>query len=208
MGDSVKPISQNLCLSPENYFLELVTEAFEDRKIKTFPAAQKYLSQVLEFYVSSNNLFDEVNSSGKKTEGTLAESLLKAMNSEPALKFELLRKMADRSLYISGYFRNSLQRKLVDIDYYADMGGTAYAALADTVRLETTAQIYREYSRRFLEFADALSYISAKTQTQNEDNLLRLYETYAKTGSEYARDQLLEKGLISHPINRDSLKKQ
>ena len=62
-----------------------------------------------------------------------------AQNSEPIVRFELLKKLGDRSLYISGFFADSLQRKVVDVDYYAEMGGVAYGALADSAVEEVSS---------------------------------------------------------------------
>lgn len=197
-----------LCLSSKDYFTQMVRDAFEDRQIKTFPLAQNYLVGVLEFHLVTDNLFDEVDSSGRKTKSTLAESFLKASSSEPATRVELLKKLADRSLYVSGFFGDSLQRKIVDVDYYADMGGTAYAALADCVREDTFSKLYREYAKRFLEFAEVLNHISSKAHLRDEQNIMRLFESYTLTGSEIAREKLLEKGLIAVPRTQASTKKQ
>jgi hypothetical protein len=181
MGQNVS--AAGLCLSSKDYFTQMVRDAFEDRHIKTFPLAQNYLVGVLEFHLVTDNLFDEVDSSGRKTKSTLAESFLKASN-------------------------DSLQRKIVDIDYYADMGGTAYAALADCVREDTFAKLYREYAKRFLEFAEVLTHISSKAHLRDEQNIMRLFESYTLTGSEIAREKLLEKGLIAVPRTQGSTKKQ
>jgi len=198
----------SLCLSSKEFFTQMVKDAFEERNIKTFPLAQNYLVGVLEFHLTTENLFDGVDASGRKSKSTLAETFLRAANAEPAVRVDLLKKMADRSLYVSGFFGDSLQRKTIDIDYYADMGGSAYAALADCVREDTFAHLYREYSKRFLEFAEVLTYISSKAQLRDEENIMRLFENYALTGSEFAREKLLEKGLIAVPRAYGSIKKQ
>lgn len=169
--------------------------------MKTLPLARGYLVDLLEFYVPAQNLFDEVDSSGRRTRDTLAEIFLKAQSADTLERIELLKKLADRSLYISGFFGDSLQRKLVDVDYYADMGGMAYGALAEVVREDTTAKVYREFGRRFLDFVEILTYISSKTSLYNEENLMRLFEVYARTGSEVAKEKLLEKGLIAVPAD-------
>lgn len=177
--------------------------------MRSFPLAQGYLVKLLEYYINTERLFDEIDSSGKKrTRETLAETYLKAANAEPNLRNELLKKLGDRSLYISGFFGDSLQRKLVDIDYYADMGGAAYGSLADLVREDTMAKVYRDFSERFLDYVEVLTFISTNSFVQSEENLLRLYETYARTGSDLARERLLEKGLIAVPLENDHTKKK
>ena len=200
--------SSTLVLSTRDYFQEIVSDAFEQRKVKTLPLVRNYIVELLEFYVPAANLFDEIDSSGRRVRATLAETFLKAQSVDTNERIELLKKLADRSLYISGFFADSLQRKLVDVDYYADMGGMAYGALAGTVREDTTARVYQEFARRFLEFADVLTYISARAHLQNEDNIMRLFEVYARTGSEVAREKLIAKGLIAVPTDPVAIKKR
>ena len=183
-------------VSTKEFFEEIVADAFEKRKMQTYPLVKGYLVNLLEFYVPTSNLFDENDSLGRRTQDTLAETLLKAQSSEHHVRVELLKKLGDRSLYISGFFGDSLQRKLVDLDYYADMGGMAYGALAETVREDTVAKVYREMAHRFLDYAEILTYISSKSRLHNEENIMRLFETYSRTGSELAREKLIEKGLV------------
>jgi hypothetical protein len=197
-----------LFISPRQFFSEIVTDAFEQRKLKTFPMVKGYLVDLLEFYVPTSNLFDDFDSSGRRTRETLAETFLKAQSADVQERIELLKKLADRSLYISGFFGDSLQRKLVDVDYYADMGGMAYGALAGYVREDTASKMYGEFARRFLDFAEVLTYISSRASVQNEENIMRLFELYEKTGSELARQKLHELGLIAVPADRGSFKKQ
>ena len=121
---------------PSEYFREVVDEALISRKIDTIPSVPSYLVEILSFYVSTENLFEERDSNGKRTQGMLAEKFLRANNADKASKIELLKKLGDMSLYISGFFGDSLQRKLVDIDYYVDMGEAAYQSLATVLEEE------------------------------------------------------------------------
>ena len=210
LGDRGNGNPSSLLLSTEDFFATAVEDAFSNRKIQTFPLTKTYLVRVLEHHIHAENFFDlpDVNT-GKRHRETMAEMFLKASQAEDAVRIGLLKKLADRSLYISGFFGDSLQRKIVDIDYYADIGGTAYRALAECAREDLSVKLYKELSSRFLEFVDILDYIATRALAQEEENILRLYENYANTGSEYARDRLLEKGLIAVPMqNLKRAKKQ
>ena len=200
---STKPV----LVSSRDFFDEIVSDALEKRRLKTYPMVKGYLVDLLQFYVPTENLFDDRDSSGRRVRETLAETLLKSQSAEPAVRIELLKKLGDRSLYISGFFGDSLQRKLVDVDYYADMGCMAYGALAGSVREDTLAKVYGEFARRFLDFVEILTYISSRASLHNEENIMRLYETYAKTGSDLAREKLIEKGLIAVPVENLTNKK-
>jgi len=189
-----------LLIDPNQYFESVVDAAMEQRQVKTFPHARDYLVTVLSFYVPAGNLFDEVTDSGKRSQSMLSEALLNAMNSDTHERSAKLKRMADRALYVAGFFADSLNRKLVDVDYYQEMGSTAYALLAENTREDLAAKVYREYATRFLAFMEVLSVIASQAKVQDEQNILRLYETYAKTGSDLARERLLERGLIAVPL--------
>jgi hypothetical protein len=188
-----------LCLSSRDFFAEMVQEALRSRHIKTYPAVAGYLVDLLNSYLTTDKLFDEEDESGRKRRETLAEMFLKAGNADYRMRIELLKKLGDTSLYVSGYFGDSLQRQIVDIDYYVEMGGTAYSSLAEVVREDTHARVFHEFGKRFLEFVDALTYIRQKTNHNTENNLLRLFDVYDQTGSKLAQEEILKKGIITYP---------
>lgn len=198
----------SLLVSSREFFDQILSEAFERRRVKTIPKVKGYLVELLEAHIPTESLFDDTDAQGRRVRQTLAETMLKAQSAELPVRIELLKKLADRSLYISGFFSDSLQRKLVDVDYYADMGCMAYGSLADCVREDTVSRVYREFSRRFLDFVDVLTDISTRAKASDEANILRLYELYARTGSTAARERLIEKGLIAVPIENLPIKKQ
>ncbi|MEN0057803.1 MAG: hypothetical protein AAGB31_03125 [Bdellovibrio sp.] len=202
--------SVELFVSPTGYFQELVQKGLTQRKIRTYPFVENYLVNLLQHYLDARNLFESEYASegGQKNPQTLAEMYLLAQNSEPVIRSELLRKLGDRTLYISGFFGDSLSRKIVDIDYYAEIGGAAYGSLAHCTREDTLAKVYETFSRQFLEFVDVLTYISHHSFVKSDQSILRLYERYMRTGSELAREKLVEMGVLTLPAAQVKLGKQ
>lgn len=199
MGD--KKIS--FLVSTKDFFNDVVQEAIVARKMSTFPLAQSYLVSILESYIHTNNLYDTQTENGKLSRDTLAETFLRAQTATPTTKIELLKKLGDVSLYVSGFFADSLSRKLVDVDYYVDMGEAAYGTLAQEIKEDTSKKVFKDFSSRFLEYVDILATISQKSLIQNDESILRLYEKYLKTGSELARETLEEKGIVTVPFDKD-----
>jgi hypothetical protein len=194
-----------LLMSPEQHFTEVLQEACKERKIKSFPLLETYLVHLLKHYLNSKNLFSPLqDDSTEKIPQTLAEMYLTAMNTEPPKNKEIMKALADRALYVSGFFGDSLQRKIVDIDYYADIGSAAYHNLATWTKEDTVATIYKTFSAKFFDYVEVLSYISEKSAIQTDQNVLRLYERYIKTGSELAREKLTSMGIATLP--KDQLK--
>jgi hypothetical protein len=164
---------------------------------------------MLNFYLDSKNLFDhDTDEQGNRNQQTLAELFLKANNAERSERIALLKKLADRSLYISGYFGDSLQNKIVDLDYYAEMGGTAYDYLANSTKEDHLATVYSIFSKKFLDFVDVLTYISQKSFIKTDESILRLYDRYLRTGSDLAREKLIEMGVVAVSPDMFKLAKQ
>ena len=106
-----------------------------------------------------------------------------------------LRRSGDESLFVSGFFAESLQRGVVDVDYYVAIGGAAYNALG---RQETDAcsPVFAELARKFVGFVDVLADVSERTSCGSNADLLRLYEKWLKTGSPRSAQLLTEKGVV------------
>lgn len=200
-------VGTDLFVSPGDFFKDLVRQGFAQRKIETYPHVETYLVDLLQHYLDAKNLFDpDYDENGRRIPKTLAEMYLQANNAEDqTVKVELLKKLGDRSLYMSGFFGDSLQRKIVDVDYYVNMGGVAYATLATFVREDTTAKVYSTISRRFIDFVDVLTYISHSSFIKSNESVLRLYDRYLTTGSELAREKLTEIGVL--PLAQDQVKR-
>ncbi len=155
-----------------------------------------YLVNLLGSFLKAKDLFSIESDNGKRSRKTLAELYLESQNTEiKKEKQRLLKRLGDVSLYVSGFFGDSLKKKVVDIDYYIQLGGVAYnhlAALAPSDIEET----YLDIANNFTGYVDVLTLVSQKAFTHNNKDVLRLYDKYLKTQSKLARDQLIEQGIF------------
>lgn len=197
-----------LTASSKDYFGEALDCAFQHLKMPASPLSKSYLVDLLQFYMFSSNLFSLDEETGRYKRETLAELYLKSQNLPTTQKMELLKKLGDTSLYISGFFGDSLNRKMVDIDYYAEMGGVAYGNLSQIASDEKLSLVYTDLSRRFLGFVDALTLVSQTASLQSNGDLLRLYDRYVSTGSRLAEEQLREKGMLNADLPKIKTNKQ
>lgn len=190
------PANKQLIQSGSDFFEDLVITSLHSRDIAVSVSVIKYLSNMLSFYVDAKNLHEpEFDESGKKNPRTLAELWLTAQTSEPFTQRELLRKLGDRTLYISGFFAESLNRSLVDVDYYCSMGSGAYHSLG-TMAESGSKDTFFEMSDRFLDLVEVFNVISHETFKGTNQGILRLYETYLRTGSNLAKERLEEVGVF------------
>ncbi|PWU17071.1 MAG: hypothetical protein C5B49_09560 [Bdellovibrio sp.] len=202
---TVEEDSSDLFLNPRQYFAEMVEAGLSRKQLRPPSMAQDYLVNLLEHYLDARNLFDEeVTESGQRKNATLAEMYLRGLDPSVPDRLEVLKRLADRTLYISGFFGDSLSRSLVDIDYYAGLGGAAYRNLAGSARQNQVGSVYMLFADRFLDFVDVLTYISHHSCVKSDEGILRLYDRYLKTGSEMVREQLVQAGVV--PLTKDQLK--
>ncbi|HAG91398.1 MAG TPA: hypothetical protein DCL41_05975 [Bdellovibrionales bacterium] len=192
-----------LFVSSKEYFSEELESALKHFGFDPHPLSKTYLVDLLERFMLPENLYEVDQETGKYKRDTLAEMYLRAQNENSSrVRMDLFRRLGDTSLYISGFFGDSLNRKIVDIDYYVDMGGVAYGSVAREVQDSSMAEVYGCFSTRFVEFVDVLTFISQKSQVQTDQDLLRLYDRYLATGSKLAEDQLLEKGVLNSELSK------
>ncbi len=112
-----------------------------------------------------------------------------------------LREIGDISLFISGFFSDSLRRKLVDVDYYVTIGGSAYNALS-RFDSDSLSPVFGELADKFVGFVDVLSEVSERTSCTSNVDLLRLYEKWVKTGSRRSGQLLIERGVVPNASSR------
>lgn len=161
------------------------------------------LSDLTEYYMV--NLlcdFARQESAPAPSEEPLALLYKKALESGPSEKVAQFKGLGDVALYVSGFFTEFIDRSLVDIDYYISMGGSAYSKASQIVgnqrHGETFGTIYYQLAQRFTELVDLLNQIAerARENVNTDTELLKLYDRWARTGSERIRRLLLERGLV------------
>lgn len=176
--------------SPVEFFKEQVEAACDRQQLHPQPLTSYYVVSLLaEFIHSGKASAPDIGSSEP-----LAIRLLRAMNSGGTSQRLGLKQVGDVSLFVSGFFSDSLRRSLVDVDYYVSLGCHAYRSLGSSD--DTLSPIFAELSEKFVSFVDVLSDVSARTSLTNDADLLRLYEKWMRTGSRRNGDLLVENGIV------------
>jgi hypothetical protein len=172
--------------SAVEYFKELVEGALVRQRIAADELTAFYVVHLLAGFLRRP---------AEEDEAPLAFQLARALESGGVQQRASLKQIGDLSLFISGFFSDSLRRKLVDVDYYVSIGGSAYNALS---RCETAAfsPVFAELSEKFVGFVDVLSEVSERTSCASNLDLLRLYGRWLKTGSPRSGQLLVERGVV------------
>jgi hypothetical protein len=176
--------------TPAEYFKELVDSALVRQRLKARDLTAYYLVDLLCRFIS----VDAGREFGPDAE-SLAIRLARALESAGFEQRARLRSLGDFSLFIAGFFPDSLRRRVVDVDYYVSMGEYAYGSLSRQDR-DTFAGVYGELSRKFVGFTDVLAEVSERTSLAPPTDLLRLYEKWLRTGSAREGQKLVERGIV------------
>ena len=134
-------------------------------------------------------------SAARDRDEALGVRLAKALQSAGMAQRDSLRRVGDQSLFISGFFADSLNRRLVDIDYYIRLGERAYGSLARQGD-EAFGEVFDELSSKFPAVVDVLTEVSERSALASNSDVLRLYEKWLRTGSRRRGDLLVARGIV------------
>jgi hypothetical protein len=171
-------------VSVDAFFHEMVTNALTEKGVDATPPTEVYLVGLLGDFTKSR-IPDEPLSL------MLAEAGQKPGSGE---QVRALKEVGDTTLYVSGFFAESLHRQLVATDYYIGLGEAAYGALARRLAASQVGAVYKELSTKFPSFVAVLSNVRAKVAV--ETDVVSLYQQWLHTGSECLEKRLRSFGLI------------
>ena len=182
--------------TPTEYFRELVEKAIARQRLTSSEVSAFYLVQLLDSFVRPDRAYFDA---GIDYDQPLAHLLCEAIASGEARRFTLFKATGDLSLFISGFFSDSVMRKPVDFDYYVSLGGYAYGRAARLSAHQTAAEVFEELSQKFSRFVDVLTEVSEASTLTDHTSLLRLYEKWLRTGSERTGAMLRDLGVLPGP---------
>ena len=143
--------------SLEAYFRDEVDLACKQEGLPTGSPTQPYLVRLLAAYAAQ-----------PIEDRPLGLRLLNAMATSPRERRTHLREIGDTSLFLCGFWGDSLGRGLVDVGYYTDLGEMAYRELAHGPSPAPRASeripgVFGELARNFSRFVGVLMTISRRT---------------------------------------------
>jgi len=175
--------------SPIEYFKEMIEAALEHQRLETGERTSYYLVNLLAGFAAGDPPMPRLD------EEPLGLQLVEALRRVGAARSTQLRNVADRSLFISGFFSDSLKRQPADIDYYVSLGAHAYHSLSEDED-DVFGTVFADLARRFVRFVDVLAEVSERSALMSNSDLLRLYEKWLRTGSRRDGELLVERGIV------------
>ena len=166
------------------FFRDALHGALEKQQLAVEDHTEHYVVNVLTMFARSEALYEQTPEGVRLK--PLVVMLCEALEaSGDAERNRSLQRLGDVSLFVAGFFARSFAAKLIDIDYHIAMGGRAYGALAHTLqgRGRVLAGVFAELSEKFQPLVDALNEVSESGYVHSDQDILRLYEIWLKTGS-------------------------
>ncbi len=141
------------------YFREELLTAFEDLDLEASHETEAYLVHLLEGFTRLSPESSQEVGFDKPAAFLLGE----AMNTPGGQRIEKYRRLGDASLFNCGFFEGYISRRLVDAEYYQDVGRSSYARLTDLVSNRAPssvfASVYEELTRNFDGMVEAFKHL-------------------------------------------------
>lgn len=176
----------------DGFFDELMKDALAKERLVLSESTASYLLRLMADFGQPEALFG-----GCKPEepGTPALVWLyeRAVTAGPKEQFHHYRQLGDVSLFVSGFFSQHLERSLVDADYYARMGCSAYDRAAS---LATGAfhEVFEQLAATFDRVVDVLTRIAEQTTLPVPQDVMSLYQRWSRSGGEDLSRRLARAG--------------
>ncbi len=182
----------------QEFFRDSISDAMVNQGVDADDHTAYYVVNLLTVFSRSEALYEQTEQGfGIKP---LAKMLADALHAKSQQERNLaLKRLGDVSLFIAGFFYESLARSLVDVDYYVHMGGGAYGSLSESVGGSTRGRVfqsvYAELADKFQEFVEVLNEVRDMAKSSTDHDVLRLYEMWLRTGSARVAGLLRELGI-------------
>jgi hypothetical protein len=176
---------------PTEYFKELVESAVSRQQLRANELTTYYLVDLLCRFMRPDQRIPFSDDAGVP----LALRLGRALESGGLEQRARLRNLGDFSLFMSGFFSDSLRRRAVDIDYYVSMGEYAYGSLSRR-DADAFGEVFSELARKFVPYMDVLADVSDHSGVRSSTDVLRLYEKWLRTGSPRDGQRLADRGIL------------
>jgi hypothetical protein len=182
------------------FFRDSVDEALSKQSLQAEDHTVHYVVNLLTLFTRAEEFHEGEQDTPPRTLRPLALMLKDAVDAPSGADRErAMRRLGDNALFVAGFFPGAFARRLVDVDYYIRMGGTAYSWLAERARysaqVRAFGRIFSELSDKFAAFVEVLGEVSDQGQQRAPADVLRLYELWIHTGSERASRRLRELGI-------------
>jgi hypothetical protein len=122
----------------------------------------------------------------------LAIEYLESLQLTPGLRNDQLRDIGDQCLLVSGLYPQSAEKRLVGVNYYVNLGRTAYQHISSFTQ-QGIAELYQQLAESFILLMDLLQTIRQYSTPALQP--IAALELWSRTGSRTAFKQTSKNGI-------------
>ena len=178
-----------------DFFYTYVKKSIKNQNIEITEISEYYLVNLLADFALTQKAFKLTGNDDRPLALIYHQAQLETANN----KIKLLKELGDFSLFTTGFFSDSLNRKVIDADYYISLGKGAYENLSTIFKKFHKSDftlLYYELAEKFVSITDIIAEISSDSLSKWDDGILRIYERWLKTRSKRDERLLHKKGII------------
>lgn len=167
------------------FFFEMLTTALDRRHVNASEPVVVYLRDLLSD--SAHRIHP--------TDAPIVSRFAEAIEvDDPREKRDKLRQTGDAALYTCGFFQEHVESRGMSVQYYAAMGGRAYATAASIPG--PLRSVLGELAEKFESFADVLDEVRETTTLRTPQDIVKLYDRWRKTNSPRLAERLQREGVF------------
>lgn len=167
------------------FFREVLVEALDAARVEPSESTEYYLVNLLGEFAKA-----------RITDEPLSVMLANSRDADLVERVRCLKQVGDTTLYLSGFFADSFEGKLIDTAYYIGLGETAYRELAVCLSGSKSAgAIYEELAANFPRFVDVLAVVRSQVSFVGTD-VIALYREWTRTKSDWIERRLRSMGML------------
>lgn len=144
----------------QGFFLDQLLKINQQTNLFLPTETLYYSSLVLDKYSESKQFFENIN--GQVREKRLGIKLLESTQLSTLAQKRELKDIADTALFLCGHFSDSLNNKVIDINYYHNLGKIAYSRLDSLVPQYLEIQSFYSTLAKEFDHLTSLMIIMAK----------------------------------------------
>lgn len=174
-----------------------LTEFFQEKIDAAVAKNNVTIDDDVEFYLTTL-LCNFLRPQLQMSDTPLALLLQEAMESPSRVQLAKFKSLGDLSLYVAGYFQESFNRRVVDIDYYIALGSIAYRRLAVMVG-KNTQSTYEKLAQDFPLLVELVAEVAVVPGQNRPVDILAIYDRWTRSNSRRLLRILQESGINPVP---------
>ena len=191
-------------VSLEGFFEELLRDAMAVERVQLEHASLAYVTRLFADFSTHSGLHGRQDGDDRGTPALVWLFEQAQTATDPGKRFDAFRHLGDVSLVVSGFFTPHVERdrSLVGVDYYVQMGTSAYGAAAGLAKKTGFSRLLSELAQKFSQLVEVMSRVAERTTLPVASDLKALYARMIRNPNSLAVcEQLLERGVAPVFVN-------